>query len=124
MERRLKIYSLAVICGLAVALVAGEECMDQQADMDTAQYCGSAIQQTCSHIIDQGYCSNVNRKDREKVTQDCEAAADKNCEQQSVLCYTEYDCVWQTETGLCKNGLIVSTAQTLAKKTSDCPEPE
>ncbi len=94
-------------------------CNEQQPDPETMQFCGGA-QNTCEMIVNPGSC-NGTRQQKEAVTPNCvPGACYLHCTQKSVLCYTEYTCLWDSEHSKCVSDVLTQTGNTMAKTNADC----
>jgi len=113
---------------LLVALIASvgadppslEDCTETKPDPNSMQFCDGGIQSTCEMIDTAPACTGT-RKDRRLVTQNCVAGAcDDACKQLELVCWIEYQCVWDQGDEKCENGEQVGTATTMAKANPPC----
>ncbi|GMU38199.1 MAG: hypothetical protein AMXMBFR22_23900 [Phycisphaerae bacterium] len=119
---RLVASALSAVIALNVShnpRAAIADCPNQTPDASSSYYCDGGVQDNCAGVTAEALCAG-SKKDRTVVTQDCATLSGHRCTQQSQLCWTLYACVWDSETGKCKNGASGGIGSVMAKVASGC----
>lgn len=123
----LQITMLFIVLTIVIAEPAGHaraedpipDCNEKVPDYEGGGWCGGFIQHTCPMAQTQEACTG-RRKEREQVTQDCIAAECWwHCYQAEILCWVEYECVWNQQESKCENGTMTDYAMIQAKTYTD-----
>ncbi len=92
-------------------------------DVDSVEFCGGEVSQSCTSITTQAGCAGQTRILRELVG-GCEDSLDEiACDSSVVTCWQEFECLWIPgfpSGGICANFEVVDSAQTTTATVGAC----